>query len=789
MIPMMRTMPSCSNCGTQMDAGVRFCPHCGTQVMEADAPEGLLGRTLGEKYRLLSELGAGSMGKVYLAEHLSLKKKVAIKVLHNDLLVTEDSLQRFQREGIAAGQFSHPNAIQIFDFDRADDLYFLAMEYVEGETLSDHIRETGPMSPFVAIDVVRQILAALSEAHRCGIIHRDLKPENIMVLEAEDGTLTVKVLDFGLSKLVDRPLGASLVTQIGRVMGTPLYMAPEQAGGEEVDHRSDLYAVGLVLYELLTGRPPFQGTSITELLIKQATEPPPSIFDTNPKLGVPQDLEDVIRKALEKLRENRFQSARDMMTALAAVDLSQPAAPPSAVAEPETPGAGDAPAARRPRSVKGLLAVVVAAVVVVVLFQTATQLTGESVAFARVRLKDVESRSAIEATYLGQLDQARQKLELGDHVAAATLVESAKLMACADAEVFHVGGLAAQAAGDVDMAVIGLEEALSRDPDYAEPAIELGWIHFERGELDEARERFEGELASAVAGRGALALRAGELEPALGLLTRATELDGTNARALLWFGRAHVENGDLDAARDMLVRAKTNGSMTWETFAELGDVYLRLDRLEDAERELSQAVKLNPRAVDALADLAAVHLGSGRAGEAVTLLEGKIESNPRGARASLVLGAALEEVGRGDEAIATLERGLAASSVEAGDAEAGPVARGHALLGVLLQEAGRTREATESYRAAIALDAGLAVPHLNLGLLEFEEERFEEARDALERAVALDESLAFAHYALGLLYMDYLGDASTAADHLESYRDLGGEDRRVGGWLERLGRR
>ncbi|MFO0981948.1 MAG: serine/threonine-protein kinase [Planctomycetota bacterium] len=206
---------------------------CGTKVgLKAERGDPLLGKTLGGKYRVLQKLGAGSMGTVYLGEHIGLKKKVALKILHPELQVTDEALQRFQREGIAAGQFNHQNAIQIFDFDREGRICYLAMEYVEGRTLREVIQDGRALDVRAAIDFALQLLRVLAEAHRHGIVHRDLKPDNMMIMESATGERVLKVLDFGLSKLLGRPLGASMQTQVGRIVGTPLYMAPEQGEAE-----------------------------------------------------------------------------------------------------------------------------------------------------------------------------------------------------------------------------------------------------------------------------------------------------------------------------------------------------------------------------------------------------------------------------------------------------------------------------------------------------------------------------------------------------------------------------
>src|SRR5262245_14857338 len=200
-------MTTCLQCGHADAAEFLYCPRCGTKAVgSATVANPILGRILNGKYRIEIEIGQGAMGTVYLGEHIGLKKKVALKILHNDLQVSDESLQRFQREGIAAGKFNHPHLIQIFDFDRSDSgpgprLFYLAMAYVEGVSLPLFLRQRGRLPVDTAVRLARQMLSCLAEAHRSGIVHRDLKPDNIMVSEFSRGELRVKVLDFGLSKL------------------------------------------------------------------------------------------------------------------------------------------------------------------------------------------------------------------------------------------------------------------------------------------------------------------------------------------------------------------------------------------------------------------------------------------------------------------------------------------------------------------------------------------------------------------------------------------------------------
>jgi serine/threonine-protein kinase len=283
-----------------------------------------IGRTIAGKFAVERRLGAGAMGVVYLAKQLALEKTVAIKVLHRELAVDETFAQRFRREARAASRLDHPNSIRVYDFgEEPDGLLYIAMEYVQGCDLFALISEHGPPPPASVVDLLSQALAALAVAHDLGVLHRDLKPENIMVVrgKGDDGQPVdvIKVCDFGIAKIVESSSqlsddGGRKHTTKGLIVGTPAYMSPEQARGETLDGRSDLYSMGVVLYELLTGRVPFDGDTPLGIVLKHIGEAPmpPSSFIPS----VDRRLEAICMKALQKLPSDRFQDAREMRLAL-----------------------------------------------------------------------------------------------------------------------------------------------------------------------------------------------------------------------------------------------------------------------------------------------------------------------------------------------------------------------------------------------------------------------------------------------------------------------------------------
>ena len=275
------------------------------------ANDSLLGRVIDGKYRIDAEIGAGGMAVVYRATRVHIGDLVAIKVLHSELLRDPLFAERFRREAQAAARLKHPNVVAIYDFGVAGDLVYLVMELVEGPNLRTIIKDTGPMPAALAAEVVRQVCAALTAAHRQSIVHRDIKPANIAVETTPDGP-SVKVLDFGIASL--RTGTQTMLTQAGALLGTPAYMSPEQCLGEELDGRSDIYSLGVVLFEMLCGVVPFNSPTPTAVVMQHVQQAPPALRVLNASIS--PAVEAVVLRAMAKRREDRFQTARDFADAL-----------------------------------------------------------------------------------------------------------------------------------------------------------------------------------------------------------------------------------------------------------------------------------------------------------------------------------------------------------------------------------------------------------------------------------------------------------------------------------------
>jgi len=335
----------CQGCGAEYAEWTGSCPACGNtaSLKISRKTDQMIGRLVGGSYRVLKKLGQGGMGAVYLGENQRLDQKVALKFLNASLVNEPDIVRRFLNEAKTYGRLAHPNAVTVLDLlQEEDETLCIVMEYVEGSDLRRVIAERGRMQPGEAIDIALQVADVLKQAHSMGIIHRDLKPENIMVRPGLRGHFA-KVLDFGIARLLHE--NASRLTAQGAIAGTPRYMPPEQVEGRDVDARADVYALGVVLFEMVTGRPPFDGTSIAEILHHQVNTPMPHLRDVDGALDLPI-LDDVIQRATRKYRVERYPSveamAQDLSNALPTL-VSMPAPParaPSGVVAVVNAGGG-----------------------------------------------------------------------------------------------------------------------------------------------------------------------------------------------------------------------------------------------------------------------------------------------------------------------------------------------------------------------------------------------------------------------------------------------------------------
>ncbi len=301
--------------------------------MRPGGPESLVGIVVAGRYRVERVVGEGGMGAVYQAEHVLMRKRFALKVLHPEMGRLPEVVARFEREAMAAAHIEHPNVAGATDFGKLDDgSFFLVLEYVEGESLRDAVAK-GRLDLGRALYITRQIASALARAHTLGIVHRDLKPENIMLVEREGASDFVKVLDFGIAKVPigefvgQSPQAGQALTRLGMVYGTPEYMAPEQALGQPVDARADLYALGAMAFEMITGARPYNHESKVTLLGMHVTAPIPSMAERAPGANIPPEIDAIVARLLAKDAAARFSDARELIEAIDAASPHLPVSP------------------------------------------------------------------------------------------------------------------------------------------------------------------------------------------------------------------------------------------------------------------------------------------------------------------------------------------------------------------------------------------------------------------------------------------------------------------------------
>ena len=315
-------MHPCPKCGHDINGRPNFCPACGAsltyETSAGDDP--LIGRIVGGDYKIEKMVGEGAMGRVYQATQVTLKKQVALKILRSNLVSDATVVERFKREALAASRLNNPNCISIFGFGSEDDgeLLWMAMEFIQGRDLGLIIAEDSPLQTQRVVHIISQVCDALDEAHEANIIHRDLKPANVVCYDHRRTKDFVKVLDFGIAKITDPGDDYQPLTRDGIVCGTPAYMSPEQVQGFELDNRSDLFSLGIILYQTLTGQLPFFAESAVEVATKIVIEEPVPPSQVRSDWSYPAELEAVVLKLLSKKKELRYDNAMAVKDALEA---------------------------------------------------------------------------------------------------------------------------------------------------------------------------------------------------------------------------------------------------------------------------------------------------------------------------------------------------------------------------------------------------------------------------------------------------------------------------------------
>jgi serine/threonine protein kinase len=323
-------MKNCPRCKAEYPDYAVVCPLDGIGLVfpqNKSIADPLLNSTLDNRYRIISKIGEGGMGTVYLAEHITLQRNLAVKVLRREFAEDEEAIRRFTNEARVASKIGHDNIVEISDFGKTPNgSFYFAMEYLPGNSLADLISKFGQLPIQRCLHISKQIARALSAAHKNGVVHRDLKPENIFLLNKEDKKDFVKILDFGIAKMRSMKIEKlDRQTASGVIMGTPAFMSPEQASGKDVDARTDMYSLGILLYEMLTGKLPFDSESVIKTLVMHQTEAPVPLSKLRPEIN--PGLEEIVLRCLEKKPENRFYDMDALLEAMRMVESNQPPPP------------------------------------------------------------------------------------------------------------------------------------------------------------------------------------------------------------------------------------------------------------------------------------------------------------------------------------------------------------------------------------------------------------------------------------------------------------------------------
>jgi serine/threonine-protein kinase len=489
------------------------------------------GSVLDGKYEIMQRLGSGGMGEVYLVRHLHLQELRVVKILRQDLAADPSAQKRFMREARLATQIKHPNVAILYDFSRLEDgSFYMVWEHIEGEDVGDRLRRAGPFPVPLAVQLGVQALHGLEAVHASGVIHRDLSPDNLMLMEDRRGQMNIKIIDLGLARTLE--MDANLeITQVGMFMGKLQYCSPEQAGassGQTLDARSDLYSFALVLYEMITGRPPFDSENQAGFIFKRLSEDPLPLIGRNPQVNVPVELDRVVRRALERDRERRFPDAAAFISALDRVGQGMNAAetreipvwhpPPAATgsgASSRVPAPQQIP---RPRSSAELSKAEKNDLLAQIARAAAKRTQESSGDFSRVE----------EALAAGQLDEAQ------------------RLIAQIEAAQPRAAGL-----DRVREKLSALQGTAEQERRIAETEQVLGQ-YLQRKQLPLARLALE-TLAELSPGHP----KRGDYEARVGLLANEVEQD-KRVEAALAAGRAAIARKDFRAARQELENAARN---------------------------------------------------------------------------------------------------------------------------------------------------------------------------------------------------------------------------------------
>ncbi len=597
----------------------------------------LTGKRLG-KYELVERLGRGGMAEVYKSYQPGMDRFVAIKVMHSHLAESEDFVTRFKREAQLVGHLRHPHIVQVIDFDVQDEGYYMVMEYIKGETLKYYIQQKGPLDPDECLRITSQLADALHYAHKEGMIHRDIKPANVMFT---DKSYTHPVLtDFGIARIIS---GGTQLTASGAFVGTPAYISPEIARGEQADERSDIYSMGIMLYEMLTGKVPYDADTPFAVIMKHVNEPLPSPRQLN--LNVTDSVERVVYTALAKNPNERYQTAAEFRDALNETLGVIAHERPTVSGEGRGTDIQNQATATIARDQVDNIATIITDSQQVAQASPATMVgDGKRSNMLRILLGLVAVVAIVALGYIFVLqpeddDESAQTTQNTPEITATAEFTSTPEVAVADVGDYD-NSLVEQ--GQYGRAISNYTTAILQDPDnplhYVRRAEAYGALYLENREAEnrtKAEDDFETALEldsnfnPAYLVRGKFYSALGEYDVALSDFNRAIELDVTQADLYAERGFVHLARGNQEAATADFVQATTLDASN--SLAYLGQAQLSLDNgdFESALFNVSLALETNPEFAEAYALRGSLHMHLGNTDDAKSDFDTAINLNNR----------------------------------------------------------------------------------------------------------------------------------------------------------------
>lgn len=802
-------MKICPECKTEYPDEVSVCAADGSVLVRKRPEDKLIGKTIDGKYKVLDRLAGGGMGAVYRAEHTLMKRVVALKVLHRHLAEGEDDavfLQRFQREARTASQISHPHAVTIHDFGVFEDDAYLVMQYVEGMSLRALLAQRGRLQVSAVATILQQIGGAIQSAHDLGIIHRDLKPDNIVVAERPNGAFHAVVLDFGIAKVLGREeSGLASVTRTGRILGTPQYMAPEQVLGQPVDVRTDIYALGIILYEMLSGEIPFAADSLMPLMMKHVNEAPQMLRQFKPDLGIPGAVESVVMRAIQKSPAKRQQTAAQLVQEFDTAATPSPASGWDFELErntvdrpvPKTPTAVSE-VVSRPVAIWGACALLVCSCAYLLfVWRQPSEERGSTLPVRPAQIPAAAAVAGAGSTGTGSTQQTtlpmagvgmridlkqdfievvevfagspamRAGLAAGDQILSidqtpvSTLTEWQATQKIRGTEGVPVK-LSVRNSVDAEARAV----SIVRGP-IAVPAVENAQARAEQllseGKGDEAIRLLEKSSAenpqSAVVlvALGSVYQRTGRMSDAVSRYDSALKIDPDYALALYNRGSALLSLGKLTEAAGSLKQAAVLDPLNPETHRILAQTLYKIGDLEGSIASYSEAIAHKPKDASLHYELGLAFAAMGGVSEAIREYETAVELNPQDSRSQSVLGGTYTLLGRFDQAKEHLDEAL---KLNANNSEA------HLHLAAVYRSKGEFDASIRELREALRLNPGYMQAQKNLAQLLVQLARFDEAYPVLNEAIRLAPDDAALQNNLGWV-LNNLGRFSEAVPVLE----------------------